>query len=688
MIDPLISQARSDFQATKGDLRSAFESGDLTQQQFREAKDQARDIFGGFKDDVRGGTVSNYSNPFASFSYTPTAGITTLDTGTTGLPAGDATGIATGTVTQPAPFVPSYGDLYAGLSANQENKLNRLADLYAAGELEGREGKINKLSKLLGKADLGTLESYFSQEPGEYTAPTDLGVTLPSNVTYQQLADIFRSDDPLRSYAAAQRYGLTPEQILNIRGGYQTSYYNPVQTRTGIENLLYQGQSVVNDIGLARQYATNPNAQIFIDNPNLVNRAQQTIYAYQNPITEPLTSTVTNRAGESIAGSGQYGYLNNAPILNADIVDRLFGDSNRASSSALQRNQDILDELGWNFSSNHDLNMGVRGVRVVGLNENTYTPAALELMDKGETITTEDGVNLLEYGPERQALVTAAEKLGIDPDKYETSASLYQAVENATSNLYAFTGGYKNQWDPTEISEIGDKGNHATVIYREINGMLVPISEPNLFKYEKPDDPIIGGAVGEILGGIPFLPQIGFIISGGNPAVSTALAALQTASRSGDIEDVLTNTGLAWLTNHYIPQTLGPYIQTEIATMPAISQLAQTNPELANFIVKGGSNAAISGGMALLSGRDPTDAALSSLVQSGVLTITNKGIDMTGIPDQYKSIVSRIIADTILGNDPKNSLTGIASAFIKDEFKDVGKKTGKTNEARSIETGM
>jgi len=683
MVNPFISDARSEFKDVKGDLRSAYEAGDLTRQQFQEAKDQARDVFSGFKQDVRSGGITDYSNPFANFSYTPAAGITTLDTGTTGLL--DATGIATGAVTQPAPFVPSYGDLYPELGVNQENRLRRLADLYATGELEGREGKIGKLEKLLGKADLGTLESYFSKEPGAYTAPTDLGVTLPSNVTYQQLADVFRTEDPFRSYVAAQSYGLTPEQILGIRGGYQTSYYNPVQTTTGIENLLSQGQSTFTDYSIAAEYMKNPNAQIFTDNPALVNRAQQVIYAYQNPIESPVSATTTNKAGDTIAGSGQYGYQNNAPVLNADIIDQLFGDSNKIGNKAINKNQDILDELGWNFKSKEDLNTAYRGVRVVGLNENVYTDANLKAMDKGETITTEDGTTLLEYGPERQALVTAAEKLGIDPSKYESSAKLYQAIEQATSNLYAVTGGYKNQWDPEQISGISDRGNHATVMYRKVGDSLIPVSTPNLFKYQKPDDPIIGGVVGDIIANTPFLPEAVALIPG-MQTYYPILKGIQTASRSGDIEDALTSGGLAWLTTNYIPKQLGPYISTEIAKVPFISDLSLVNDKLANFIVKGGTNAVISAGLAKITGQDPLEAGIAALAQSGVLTVTNQGVELaSGIPDQYKPIVSRIIADAILGRNPKNSLMSVAGAFVKNELSDFMKTKGKQNEVKDTE---
>lgn len=680
MANPFISDARSDFREAKSDLRSAFEAGDLTREQFREAKDQARDIFGGFKEDVRSGIVTDYSNPFANFNYTPTGGITTLDTGTVATTTGPTT-----PVTQPSPFVPSYGDLYESLSPGQESRLQRLAGMYAAGELEGREGKIGKLERLLEKGDLGTLESYFSKDLGTYTAPTDLGVTLPADVSYQQLADVFRSDDPFRAYVTAQRYGLTPEQIQTISRGYQTNYYNPIQTTTGIENLLSQGQSVFTDYNLALQYIKDPNNPMFVDNPALGTRAQQVIYAYQNPIDEPITATTTNKAGETIAGSGQYGYQNNAPILNADIVDELFGDSNKVGNRAINRNQDILDELGWNFESKEDLNTMIRGVRVVGLNENVYTADALRAMDQGETYTDPNtGVTVNSYAPERDALVTAAEKLGIDPSKFESSAKLYQAIQQATDDVYVVTGTYKNQWDPEQISGISDKGNHATVMYRRVGDSLIPVSTPNLFKYQKPDDPIIGGAIGDIIANTPFLPEVVALIPG-MQAYYPILKGIQTASMSGDIEDALTSGGLAWLTTNYIPKELSPYISNQIADLPFVRELALTNDTLANFIVKGGTNAAISAGLAAITGQDPLEAGIAALAQSGVLTVTKEGIDLTNIPDQYKPIVSRIIAEVVLGRDPKNSLISVAGTFVKDELSDFMKTKGKQNDVKDTE---
>lgn len=678
MANPFISEAKSAFQDVKSDLRSAYEAGDLTKQQFQEAKGQAKDILGGFKEDVRGGTVTEYANPFANFSYTPTGGIATLDTGTT---AGANTGVAT---VAPPVFTPTIGDLYESLNPQQETKLSRLANLYASGELEGREGKIAKLERLLEKGDLGTLESFFAQTP-TYTAPTDLGITLPTDVTYQQLADIFRADDPLKGYVTSERYDLTPEQIYSITSGYQPSYYTPVQTMTGIEDFLAAGKSDFVDYNLAVQYAKNPNADVFINNPSLATRAQQVIYAYQNPIDEPITATTTKKSGKEVAGSGQYGYLNNAPILNADIIDQILGDSNKIGGKAFKRHEDLLDELGWNFKSGEELNMINRGVRVLGLNENSYTPDKLKAMDSGEIYTDpETGATIDTYAGERQALITAAEKMGLDPSQFASSAELYKAIERGTEGLYMVTGQYKNQWDPEEIAGISDKGNHASVMYREVNGQLIPISDPNLFKYTKPKDPLIGGVVGDVLGSVPFLAEATLLIPG-MQAYYPAIKAAQTAAQSGDIGDVIKSGGLAWLSTQFIPKTLGPQIQTQIGSIPIVQELAKLSPELANFMIKGGTNAVIAGGMAKLTGQDPIEAGLAALASSGVLNITEAGVDLTGIPEQFKPVVSRIISDVVLGRDPKNSLMSVATAFLKDEAKDFVKTQGKQNEVKDIE---
>lgn len=186
----------------------------------------------------------------SAFGYTPTSsrydyvsaaaptGIATLDTGAT-----SAAG--------PVSWAPTSGDQYQYLSGGQENKLNKLAGLYAAGELEGREGKIAKLESLLGKGQLGTLESYFS--PVTYTDPTDLGFSLPTGITAQDIASYvtqYGSTDPTRVYQYATQYGLNPENLAAVLGGYDTTpryggptIYNPTQ----LQDIFTRGQQGYTD---------------------------------------------------------------------------------------------------------------------------------------------------------------------------------------------------------------------------------------------------------------------------------------------------------------------------------------------------------------------------------------------------------------------------------------------------------
>lgn len=646
MADPFISSARQDFQDTKADLRAAYQAGDITRDQFQEAKQQARDVFTGYKGDVRAGDVTEYSNPFANWSYTPTGGISNLTTGTTGGAA----------ATTPS-WVATAGDLYQYLNPSQEARLSTLAGKYAAGELEGREGKIGKLERLLEKGGLGSLESYFAPTP-TYTAPTDLGLTLPQNITYQQLADYYRSEDPMRGYVAATQANITPEQYTQIYGGYQPSYYAPVATQYDIQNFLSAGKSDVADYSIAKAYAKDPNNPIFLNNPSLASRAQQVIYAYQNPIKEPVTSTVTGPKGNEIAGTGQYGYINGAPILNADVLDEIIGNKGKIGGRAFKDDADLISQLGWNYKSKEGLNTIQTGPQVLGLDYRVFNPSTVKEMDKVE-------LGPEEINPNRTLLEDAAKKVGIDPTEYKTASSLYQAIDQATEGLYRITGQF-GQWDPEKGSVPGGKENHASVMYREVNGQLVPISNPQFFKYTAPEKPLIGGFVGEVLGSVPFLPEIGAIVSGGNPAVYTALKAVQTASRSGDVGDVLTSAGLAYLSSSVIPQ-YSPVISTEIANLGPVRELANYSTDLANFVTKAGTNATISMGLASLLGKDPVEAGIAALISSGVLTATKAGVDMTNIPDEYKPIVSKIISGIITSKDKSGSLVNTAANFLKTQ---------------------
>jgi hypothetical protein len=142
----------------------------------------------------------------------------------------------------------------------------------------------------------------------------------------------------------------------------------------------------------------------------------------------------------------------------------------------------------------------------------------------------------------------------------------------------------------------------------------------------------------------------------------------------GDLDDALKSAGLAYLTSSFIPKNITPNVQMALAQNSLVSSLAQSSPQLANFIIDGGTRAVISSGLAAITGQDPEKAALSALVQSGLGTMTKEGLNLTNIPEQYRGIVSNIISSTILGQDPKKSLIGAATGSIKKELSDFVKE--------------
>lgn len=568
------------------------------------------------------------------------------------------------------PWTASAGDLYQNLSPQQENRFDKLSGLYAASLTGGdplREGQLDKLDKFLGLANLGTRESYFSQPTYTGTTPEDFTTRTGGNLTYEDLANLYTSGNPILAYAASQKYGVTPEDFQAALGGYSKTYFTPSSTGQDISNLLAAGQADYQNLQLAAAYYKDPDNPIFED-PAVRSRAEAALYTYQNPVTQPSSSMTTNRSGEEIAGSGQYGYYNNAPILNTAIFDQLLGDRNKIGTDALS--SDLLNQLGWNFKSGEGLNFIQQGVRVVGLNEKFYTPETLAAMDaNAKLIDPETGVEYSEYQNERNALNTAAERIGIDPTQYESATDLYNAVETATQDLYQVVGGYKNQWGE-EASALGDKGNHANVIYRDVNGQLIPIAA-DLFKYERPEDPIIGGVVGDILSKTPFLPEIvGFAT--GNPAIYAGLKGAQTASRPGaDFGDVAVATALAYYTpqaTKAISETIGSFLPTDFVT---------SNPMLSDYITKAGTNITLNLATSALRGQDIDIQSLitNTLTGSAIQVGAGEALKLTDFPPEMQKAIAQIVARVAMGGDVQNAITNAVARIGVNAIRNTGSQT-------------
>lgn len=551
------------------------------------------------------------------------------------------------------PWTASVGDMYQNLNPQQENKFNKFAGMYAESLAGGDplgQGKLNKLDKFLDLAGLGTRESYFAQPTYTGVTPEDFTKRTGGNLTYESLANLYQTADPIMLYAAAQKYGITPEEVQAALGGYSKSYYAPNVLESDIEARLASGKTDFQDFQLAAMYYKDPNNEMFAD-PNVRSRAETALYTYQNPITEPITATTTNRRGKDIASSGQYGYLNNAPILNAEVFDQIIGDRNRIGNDALR--SDLINQLGWNFQSGEDLSIMQKGVRVIGLNEKQYTPEALAAMDAGQrTVDEATGIEYDPYEAQRNALVGAAEKVGLDPSQYESSADLYRAVEMATQDLYQVVGGYKNQW-ADEAAGLDDKGNHANVIYRNVNGQLIPIAA-DLFKYERPKSSIIGGTVGEILGSVPFLPEIAGFATG-NPYIYAGLKGAQTASRPGaDFGDIAVSTALAYYTPmvaQEISSVIGNFLPTEFVT---------NNPALADYITKAGTNISMNLATSALRGQDVDigELVMNSLLTTGVQVGAGELLKLTDFPPEMQNTIANIVSRVAGGADIQDAVKG------------------------------
>jgi hypothetical protein len=436
----------------------------------------------------------------------------------------------------------------------------------------------------------------------------------------------------------------------------------------------------------------SPNSQYFKDNPDLL-----TIY---KPLEEKTGST------------GQFGYINNAPILNANFADEKLGGKNLV-------NPEIGGDskLGWTTNSKYTEAIR-RGPAIYGVEfsnradiekaidiEKLYRDGELYQDYETGKFLTYSGNEVVdvprsddtrrEYTPQfgntLAKLQDAAKQVGLDPTRYESAGDLFDALQDKTKNFYQVTG-RAIDWDPEVAKKLGitqttsGRGgvNQASVIYQKVDDKLIPM--PGLAKaFEFHDPNTSRGFIGDIaqdIARVPFVAELALA----TPAAPyyPLIKGAQTLALGGTPEQAFKAAGLAYLSQQFIPKYITPELQLSIAQNPIVANLAQSNPGLANFVIQSGSRAVISAGMAALIDRDPMQAALDSLASSGVVSLTNTGVEMSGIPKEYRSIVSNILTDAILGKDPKSSLTGAATNLIMNEFKEYKKDLINSNQIKGL----
>jgi hypothetical protein len=460
------------------------------------------------------------------------------------------------------------------------------------------------------------------QMPGTPTAPSTT-VQQPDTLT-KLYSDAFGTNDLAKQKEQAAYYGLDLDEFKQIvlPQNYNELDYdalsNEVKT-TGIKNVLTKAAE------------TNPEAQIFKDNPML-------LAAYRNPITESVEKNVEVKPGKVKAGTGQYEYYNNAPILNANVVNEVMGDSDKVGFKAFQKTG-LADDLGWNFKSGEGLNFVQKGVSIVGLKKENYNDANLAALDqfkkpgvKGKLDTSSAAAGLGTSASNlTKKLEKAARSMGIDPMEFNSYTDLYRAVQKGTDGLYQVVGGYRDKkglgvgWDQEQASGVidkrtgvQDKGNHAGVMYREINGKLIAIDAPDLFNYNKPKGSIIGGTLGKVIrevSKVPFIAEASLLIPGVGPGIYAGIKAAQTAAHTSDFGKVATSAAMAYIPSQVLP---GVADYTANALFQG-GKGAITNAAVANAVGNAVTSSAFNGFIAALTKQDVGMAMAQGAISGGLM---------------------------------------------------------------------
>lgn len=339
------------------------------------------------------------------------------------------------------------------------------------------------------------------------------------------------------------------------------------------------------------------------------------------------TSALEAKGGRGSVG--QYGYFNNAPVLNATIVDNsILGDEVYRGGFEFGHGAEMKldDQMGWDLQSSYQGSVskgaGIFGVRAKQsditlfddiekkIKEYGGIQTKTERDDSGEIVRTgynapttvdEDGrpvettefrdieslfetrpadaeggpgsnakENYKLYQDTRKALEFGAKTLGLDPTKYGSVRELFNAVNDATKDLYLVTGRAAG-WDPriaanagiqyTKIDASGKQTNHAAVLYKKVGNKLVAVDNPQAYAFNDPNRdrgffgniarfagevlslPPVSAAVGSILGGLPAVQSVGQSI--GTAITGKAVEAATAKFIGNAVANIVTNTLVA-----------------------------------------------------------------------------------------------------------------------------------------------
>lgn len=615
--------------------------------------------------------------------------------GTSGQGYQDVTNYLSSNIQDPvkvAQYARQYGidptEIYQAQQAlKQPNamELSGIESLLASGQ-SGFEPRYQQLvSSVFGSAeDLAALEKSMGLNPG------DLNKTFASSqYATKSLEDIEKAlqSSEANKYQEAQRFVNAAQDLYGfdaakaqslgqnlIQGKEQDAGLNKIYQEALTKGFTPEIQNKL----LSDAAIKAPNSPYFQANPNALK------------IYRPLGDLKTSENNQA----GQYGYVNNAPILSASEADRLLaGDVYKGGQQDFNYFEhapgDKDRKLGWDLGSKYassiangagvfgvtnnkqDINEFDRiekqiakggGIQTVNYGEGPVQVARIEMTDPetGRVYMGEKPVESLftaydEYGSQSRsyqdyqktkiALEKGASQLGIDASKYSSIKDLYNAVNDKTKDLYIVTG-RANRWDPTVAKEQGITGvgqsrggiNHATVLYKKVNDKLVPIETLKTFNFDDPNTS--RGVLGDIatgIGSILSIPpiQLALAMYGGLPNLFANMAGIEggaagLASLAGSSTSNALGLGLGKAGEQVLGNALLNAGTSGIMTGLTTGDLGKAGTSA----LAGGIGAGIAGGLPLL------DSVKNLNLPSGALKLGSE-------------ILGGAAATKITGQDPK-----------------------------------
>lgn len=592
-----------------------------------------------------------------------------------------------------------YKDIVDYINANVQDPV-KIAQ--AAAQFGIDPSEILAAKKAVGGQDIPTLQAiqdYLAQGTAGFAPRFQemLGTTLGSSEEQQQLEQILQQQTNNPNASLADFYNPTKfsgMSLENIQTELRNSPVNKLQEALRLSKIAKtflgytdeQASELVKKAYKGEIKAGTPEAEMYntlLDKNNIVGPDYERLLTYaatSNPDApvfkdDPMLLLAYTPLDKKTGVTGQYGYYNNAPILNANFALDKLGDKNQTSLNlsggtdfGWTTSSKYVGEikrgpalLGINFNNRDDIEKAIALEQNIQNNKAFGTESGYVIVNPDETYTyvsAPQSENAREpydpYGANTlKKLNDAAVELKLDPSQYKSAGDLFDAIEAKTNNLVQVTG-RAIDWDPEAAKKAGitvtdgRRGgvNHAAVLYRQVGDKLIAIADPKSFAF---DDPKKSGWLRQTFGDIakiPFVAEIAALATGANPGVYAAMKGAQTALLGGKPEDVLKSVGIAYIT---------PQVSKIVSG--GVADLLQGAPKIViDAASNAAANVAVNAGIAALTGKDVGDAIGNALKTSVVQTGAGQVPFIDTIPAQYRNIVTRAIADIALGSDIQKSI--------------------------------